>query len=177
MTQLTQDYLKECLDYCPDTGIFTWKVRPREHFKTGWAWKTINTRNAGKEAGHLNKDGYLATRVRGNYVPMHRLAWFYITGSWPKEQMDHINHDRTDNRWVNLREATRSENHRNESLSKNNTSGFTGVYWNKQNDKWAAKVKVCGATINLGIFTKIEDAVEARKAANIKYGFHPNHGH
>jgi len=97
-----------------------------------------------------------------------------MTGRMPPNQADHINHNRSDNRFLNLTEATNKQNHRNETLQTNNKTGFTGVH--KTNGKWTAKIMVDGKNINLGVFSNIEDAAIARKAANKKYKFSQNHG-
>jgi len=103
----------------------------------------------------------------------HRLAWFYMEGEWPT---GHINHIRDDNRWVNLREVSNQENHKNQSISINNKSGVIGVCWNKKARKWHAQIKVNYKAISLGCFSDIHNAIKARKDAEIKYGFHKNHG-
>jgi len=105
----------------------------------------------------------------------HRLAFYYVLG-WCPEEVDHINHVRDDNRWINLRAASKQENHRNRKLDTNNKSGFNGVTWYKNYSKWLACIGIGGKQINLGYFENKDDAIAARKAANIKYGFHPNHG-
>lgn len=171
---LTQKYLKECVHYNPKTGVFTWKERPREHFKNDSTAKGWNTRRSGTKAGNLHE--YWQIRINYMYYYHHRLAFLYMTGKWPKDQVDHINHDRADNRWINLREATGQENHKNEIFRKTNTSGFTGVSHCKRYNKWTTRIMVNGKYKNLGYFDDKQDAIKARKTANIKYGFHENHG-
>ena len=105
----------------------------------------------------------------------HRLAFLYMTGSIPKE-VDHINHVKPDNRWKNLRAANRIINGRNRSMHCDNTSGVTGVYWHKKKGKWQAGIRVNDKRIYLGVFKHLEDATAARKTAEARYGFHPNHG-
>lgn len=94
----------------------------------------------------------------------------------PDEQIDHINHVRTDNRIVNLRKASNTENSRNASIGSNNTSGALGVWFEKRRNAWVAEIKVDRRKIHIGQFDAFEDAVAARKAAEVKYGFHENHG-
>jgi len=161
---LTQKQLKEILRYDPDTGIFTWLVR------------TANCVKIGEAAGGLNPAGYSGIRLKGRDYLAHRLAWLYMTDEWPKDQIDHINHIKDDNRIENLREVTHKENGRNRSMQKNNVSGCCGVCWYKPYNKWAAQIKVNGKQINLGCFDDLNNAIAARKAAEIKYGFHENHG-
>jgi len=163
---ITQTELKERLEYNPDTGLFT-----RLTDSGGGQYK-------GSIAGHINNGkgkGYVAMSVYGRNYAAHRLVWLYVHGYFP-EFMDHINGCRHDNRLENLREVTRKTNAKNLGIRKSNTSGFTGVNWQKLDNKWQARITIGGETIQLGYFINIEDAIEARKAANIKYNFHPNHG-
>ncbi len=127
----------------------------------------------GKVAGRINKRGYFEISVYGRRYRTHQLIWLYHNHELP-EMIDHKNKIKTDNRISNLRLTTNLENNRNCSLSKNNTSGFNGVI--KSGDKWMAQIKVNYESINLGTFDTIEEATEARKEANIKYGFSPKHG-
>jgi len=177
MPELTQTRLKEFLQYDPATGIFIWLQRSLESFASLHHGKTWNTRFAGKSAGSVNKiTGYLHIRVGGKVYPAHRLAFMHMNGSFPRYQTDHINHSRTDNRWRNLREASNQENGMNQSMPNTNTSGFVGVYWNKRRGKWYSQIRVYGKLIHLGYFTDKDDAIKARKEADIKYGYHENHG-
>jgi len=161
---LTQKYLKELLHYDPETGIFTRLTKP------------ANRVNIGDIAGSLRPDGYLEIGVKGSRYLSHRLAFLYMTGEFPDKGIDHVNHQRGDNRWNNIRCATQQKNMRNASKSKANTSGVTGVYWRKDRNRWRAMIKVDNKQIYLGMFIDLEDAANARKLANKKYGFHENHG-
>ena len=161
---LTQARLKEQLHYDPETGIFTWLVSSSPRVKIG------------DISGSLNGEGYLINQVNGRMYVTHRLAFLYMTGDIP-EQVDHENHIRHDNRWANLRAATNKINQQNASIRKDNKSGFTGVNWHKSIEKWVAYINVDNVRIHLGCFSDVNDAIAARKSANIKYGFHPNHGH
>ena len=96
-----------------------------------------------------------------------------MTGGFPIE-VDHINRIRTDNRWSNLRAVTSEMNQRNKPKNKNNTSGTVGVYWHKGRSKWVARIGK--NSIYLGIFSNLQDAIEARKQAEIDHGYHPTHG-
>ena len=161
---LTQERLKEVLHYSRETGIFTWLI-------------TANRNGAaiGDEAGWLRDNGYRMIAINGVDYRAHRLAWFYIYGEWP-EQIDHKDHIRRHN-WIdNLRDVSSSENGKNQSIPKRNKSGIIGVRWHAQKCKWHAQIGVDMKKIHLGYFTCIEDAAEARKEAEIKYGFHENHG-
>ena len=162
---ITQSILKEHVHYDPDTGIFT-RVK-----------RSANAIQVGDVAGGLSKsNGYLVFHVLNKLWLAHRLAWLYSYGEWPEHQIDHINHNRTDNRLINLRAVTHQENAHNKSLLPKNTSGFNGVSWAKDRNKWRTQIEVFGKVIRLGSFEHIEDAIECRKKANVKYGFHPNHG-
>lgn len=123
---ITQEQLKLILNYDPETGEFNWLVKPR------------NRASIGGVAGHLRKNGYREISIKGKKYYAHRLAWLYMTGSWPKEHIDHINGNPSDNRFCNLREATRSQNMHNQGVCSNNTSGYKGVCWHKSNQKWEA---------------------------------------
>ena len=161
---ITQERIKELLHYCPDTGTFTWKNRASRRVRIG------------DKAGCTGTEGYISIRINYKTYSAHRLAFFYMTGSWPVDQVDHINQTRDDNRWTNLRPVTPQENQKNASMHSRNKSGMTGVCWCTQNGKWRAQIRVNEKIKHLGIFGVKEDAVSARKAANIKYGFHSNHG-
>ncbi|MCK5132719.1 MAG: HNH endonuclease [Candidatus Sabulitectum sp.] len=164
MPELTQEKLKELLNYDPNTGIFTWKVDRRPAVKTG------------DIAGTITSYGYRQICVNYNLIFAHRLAFLFMTGAYPSGETDHINHISDDNRWCNLREVTSTDNNKNKPLFCTNTSGFTGVFWHSRDEKWVAKITVDGKRINLGSFNQKKSAIEARKRANIKYGFHQNHG-
>lgn len=111
--ELTQDRLKELLEYNPETGIFRRKTSYGAHV-------------AGNRAGTICSNGYRAITIANQAYKEHRLAFLYILGYIPKS-IDHINTDRADNRWINLREATYKENKQNVGLMKSNTSGIKGV--------------------------------------------------
>ena len=161
-TMITQEFLRERFDYCPDTGVLKYRVL------------TSNLK-PGDVAG-FNKIGYLCVVVCGQRIKVHRLIFMMVTGRLPKE-IDHINHDRSDNRWSNLREVTGSiENGKNRTKNKNNTSGVMGVRFEADRGKWLVRINTGYMYKNLGRYADFADAIAARKAAEIKYGFHPNHG-
>ena len=137
--------------------------------KTG----VIYWRKSGKLAGGIDSKGYIQIKSMGKNYRAHRLAWFLTHKEWPIE-VDHINQIKTDNRIENLRSVNRQTNLRNARLSKNNTSGVTGV--RKSQGKWIAQIKVSTEYIYLGIYKNWFDAVCARKAGECQYNFHPNHG-
>lgn len=164
----TQEELKDNLHYDPDTGIFTWIK-----FRGGKA-------SIGRLAGYASASRpgamyWVISIGRRNYGA-HRLAILYVTGKFPAHEVDHINGNGLDNRWVNLRAVTKTINSQNTKLQKNNKSGVCGVSWAKKSRSWVAQIKVNKVNIHLGLFKNLFDAVCARKNANIKYGFHRNHG-
>ncbi|MES2367705.1 MAG: HNH endonuclease signature motif containing protein [Pseudomonadota bacterium] len=171
---LTQRYLKECVSYDPETGEFRWnKYRPLTHFKNWRGWNQFSHIYGGKEAGNLSHYGYIEIRINFALYKAHRLAWLYMTGEWPEEQIDHINHVRDDNRWCNLRSVTRYENRINSGARKD-TKWTVGV--TKVKGVWLARITDKGAPINLGYFKSFEEAADVRKRAEAEYGYHPNHG-
>ena len=172
---LTQEYLKKVLDYNPESGVFTRKWRPRSHYQTKRSWKTMNARYAGKEAGNIDNMGYVVIGIDGVKYRAHRLAFLYMRGSFPRFT-DHINHDKSDNRWENLRDVTPQDNSRNATRQKRNKSGFTGVRYLDKEGKWYSYIILDGIMKSLGIFRNKDEAIAARKKANINYGFHENHG-
>ena len=161
---ISQSDLKDYLYYDPETGSFT------------WIKKTGLRPFVGRTAGTKNSKGYIVITLKRKLYKAHRLAFFYMTGSWPKDQVDHINHVRDDNRWLNLEEATNQSNQKNRSLDTRNKSGVTGVYWCKKDERWRAQMRVNKIPIYLGNFTDKFEAICARKSANNKHGYHKNHG-
>jgi len=160
---LTRERLKSMVSYDPETGEF----------------KRLYSRGSSKRGsilGSLTHYGYLTIRVDGKLYYSHRLAWLYMTGELPTEQIDHENGLRSDNRWENLRAVSHHENHKNNGLYKNNTSGRTGVSWCSSRGKWQAAIMVSGKTKVLGRFDSFDEAVLAREKAEKKYRFHDNHG-
>jgi len=160
---LTQTELKRLLTYNPLTGRFIWRKISGNIKKDG---------SAGSKACY----GYMQIKINRKVYKMHRLVWLYMTGDWPKGEIDHVNQIKTDNRWANLRDIPSSENKKNKPIYKNNKSGVTGVIWSKGNNKWMAYVKTNKKRIYLGYFIDKFEAICARLSANNKYGFHANHG-
>ena len=147
----TQKELKRVLRYDPETGEFTWKV-------------SKGTAHAGSVAGHLHSDGYTHIGINGKIYKAHRLAWLYVHGKWPKDQIDHINHVRNDNRISNLREASNKDNGLNQKLHKTNSSGVSGVYPHTPG-RWKSSIMKNGKLKHLGHFDSFKEAVAARKSA------------
>lgn len=138
---MTLDQLKELVSYSELTGEF----------------RRVNS-VVDKAVGSPDKDGYLLIKVSGKTFRSHRLAWFYVHGRWPAQDIDHINGIKNDNRLSNLREATRSQNKANIGVPGNSTSGIKGVCWNKALGKWQAHIKVKGKMRHLGFYPDKEDA-------------------
>jgi hypothetical protein len=143
---VTAERLREVLAYEPATGVFTWLVR------------TTNSVKVGDVAGCVNKGGYVHITIDGCCYLAHRLAWLYMSGEWPVDDLDHINGDRADNRICNLRDATESQNIANSRMQVNNKSGFKGVSWHKYARKWCACIGLNGKVKHLGYFDSPEGA-------------------
>ena len=160
---ITADTLKEYVNYDPDTGVFN-RIKPASKFSN--------------KLGVLDRNdcGYIRFVVCGHKDFGHRWAFLYMTGSFPDDMVDHINHNKLDNRWENLRPVTNQENQRNMKVPKDNTSGVVGVYWHKPAKRWLASIRVDNRLVHLGSFASFSDAVDARKNAEVLYGFHENHG-
>lgn len=153
MIELTAERLREVLIYDPETGVFTWRVRMGSRAMRG--------SRAGSRANH----GYWLIRVYWRGYPAARLAWLYMTGAWPSATIDHINRVRDDDRFANLREATRQEQHGNKDLYARNTSGVRGVNRNKRTGRWRAHIGTNGRMRHLGFFDTKEAAADAYNAA------------
>lgn len=182
MKQLDQKTIKEFLHYNPDTGILTWRERDVKWFKNmkQYYCNSWNTRYANKTAGNLfkkphNGKSYLQLSIFNKWSSCHRIIWLYVHGCTPSN-IDHINGDGTDNRLCNLREVTLSENSRNMKRSSRNNSGVTGVSWQTSRGKWYVTISAKGKRIFVGRFDDFDNAVEARKKAEILHNYHPNHG-
>lgn len=150
---ITNDYLKEVLKHDIDTGNFIWvkKTSPKSRV------------NIGEIAGNLNNDGYRRIKLNGKKYQEHVLVWFYHYGKFPNEFLDHVDGDKANNRLENLRECSQGENNRNRAIASNNTTGFRGVTFCKQNGKFKATAHFNGEKIHLGYYiTDLEasDVVE-----------------
>lgn len=142
---ITLSRLKECLMYVPNTGNFIWNISVGN-----------NRIKRGSKAGTLLLDGYIAIRIDKEVYKGHRLAWFYSTGEWPLEELDHINRIRNDNRIQNLRLASRLSNSHNMKKFSSNTSGYTGVH--KSGSRWKAIININKRSSHLGTFDSKEEA-------------------
>lgn len=153
---LTKEKLKSALNYDNETGIFTWKISSNRKIK-------INSIAGCFVNGYIrivfNKKRYLA----------HRLAWLYTYGYMPKQQIDHINGNRSDNRICNLREANASQNQYNKKLNLNNTSGVKGVVFDKETKKWRVRITVNKKIISLGYYDNLNDAKTVIENSRIQH--------
>lgn len=179
--KLSREVVRELLDYDPETGVFTWRVRGKRWFDTDRNHQSWNAKNAGKRAGSIKayrKGGYLGRVIGifGRLYNEHRIVWMWMTQDPMPEQIDHVNRNGTDNRWINLRDSSHSGNARNHSKRRDNSSGFTGVYWSKDTGKWRAGCRVDGEMNWLGLFSDIEDAGRVAAAFRAENGFDPRHG-
>jgi hypothetical protein len=160
MNDIDFNLLKEILDYCPETGVFTWKV-----------YKGSKTK-IGDSAGGHDKYGYKRIKINDKKYGAHRLAWLYIYKKWPDNFIDHINGIKDDNRICNLRDVTRSENMQNLKKPQGKNK-YLGVY--KKRNKWQAKIEIEGKKIHIGMFSNEEDAHQAYISA--KKIHHPTAPH
>lgn len=149
--------LARLLNYDLDTGVFTWKVDISRRIK------------AGMKAGTVSSNGYLKIKLNGKAYRAHHLAWLVCKSELPQQEIDHINGNKLDNRIINLRLATRSQNNCNMLLRSDNSSGYKGVSWQLPNRKWVARISVNRKRITLGFFASKEEAAEAYRAASIQF--------
>ena len=157
MSKPDPSIVRQHFNYNPETGELRWRIGSRR-------------RKAGELAGTPCKTekGRVSVGFQNQNYRAHIIAWVCQTGEWPTHQIDHINEDPSDNRWANLRSATKSQNMRNITKIKSNTSGFKGVGWHKQMKKWRAYIKVDGRMYHLGLFDTKEDAAVAYADAAAK---------
>lgn len=148
--------IDELFNYCPETGKLTCKVDRHRSVK------------AGTEIKHN-------ARVNGKRKKAYHIIWKLMTGHWPKGVIDHIDGDRSNNAWSNLRDVSQAENTRNRSVSRSTKSGVLGVRQHTSG-RWVARIVVGGKEMHIGVYDTKQEAVAARKIADAKYGFHKNHG-
>lgn len=163
---LSAERVRELFNYDHDTGHLTHKIR------------LGGRASVGKVAGSINKKrGYRSVEIEDQQYVIHRVIWLYVHGSWPKNQIDHINGDRQDNRIANLREATPQENSWNIGLISTNKSGYCGVSIIKKTNLFAASVWRDGKRIHLGFFKSAEQAsIVYQKAIEFRGEFIPAEG-
>lgn len=158
---ITAKEIREIFSYDAETGIFLWRV------SRGKAAR-------GAVAGRKSLYGYMEIKFDKKIYKAHRLAWLYIYGKWPKQQIDHVNGVRDDNRIENLRECSAVQNQQNRKINSNNTSGYPGVDFNKRADRWRAYIRLNGSLKHLGFFANPQDAHAAYlKAKSEFHTFNP----
>jgi len=148
------DYVRKVLSYDKDTGVLTWKERVAIRVMIG------------KPAGSLNNYGYIKVTLKGKQYMAHRLAWLLHTGQWPRQVIDHINGNPSDNRIINLRDISHADNLMNTTKPTKNKSGYRGVSWQGwNNNAWKARIGSNGKKVFLGYFKTPELAHAAYLAA------------
>lgn len=163
------EYLHKRLRYDPNSGKLFWTSC--EDMPKNW-----NRRYAEKEAFTSQVNGYRNGKILGATILAHRVIWTMHYGKWPLGYIDHINGEKSDNRICNLRDVTHQENHRNMPIRSDNTSGVTGVHWNKVHKKWQARIKIGGRYKHIGFFAYFSDAANARSQSSRQHGFTDRHG-
>lgn len=153
---ITAAMVREFLNYCPDTGVFTWRIH-----RCGRA-------KAGATAGSVKAGGYRQIKVCGKRLMEHRLAFLLMTGEWPMHDVDHINGNPADNRWLNLRDLPTAMNMQNQRRAFRTKNGrLLGAYWHKRVGKWQAAIMTDGKLQHLGYFSDEASAhhayVEAKR--------------
>lgn len=161
------ELVRQLIRYEPETGNLYWLPRPESMFDAPRDAIAFNGRFAGREAfTAIGSHGYKNGRVLGCTLLAHRLIWALETGHWPKDQIDHVNGIRTDNRIENLREASNSQNSMNQGVRADNTSGHKGVCWHSGAKKWRAYINLNGKRTHLGFFSCARMAGAAYAKAN-----------
>jgi hypothetical protein len=176
--KLTQQRLKELLNYDPKTGDLIWRPRAESEFSSPRYCKTWNKRFAGKRAGWISSArGYkrIYLSIGNRTYPTGRVIWIWMTGEIPNI-IDHKDGDATNNRFDNLRNTDVKGNGSNCKLYSTNTSGFSGVSFHKHRKKFYAQIYYFSKNIYLGSFDTVEEAIQARKSAAQKYGYTERHG-
>lgn len=146
---ISREDVDQMVRYEPETGLFYWRVT------------NSNRAKAGSVAGTINSKGHVVIGINRKHYLAHRLAWLLTHDAWPSKEIDHKNGDPRDNRIKNLRAATHAENMRNRRNAANNTSGFKGVRWSADKNKWRARIQINSKQIHLGYFQTTEDAYTA----------------
>jgi hypothetical protein len=158
----SMEYLHECFNYEPATGKLFWKARPESHFANPHTCLAMNGRFAGKEAASINST-YRQVSLDLQIYLQHRIIWKWMTGEQPPPFIDHKDGDKLNNRWANLRSATKSEQNWNVGKNIKNTSGYKGV--SRAHGKWRANIRIGNVQKHLGLFPTAEEAAVAYKLA------------
>ena len=168
MFEIRYEEVARLFTYDRETGVLYWRIRDRNTIRHKYV--------AGSTKGA--KDGYRRVGIKGKNYQEHRIIMMLCFGHIPENaEIDHINHVRDDNRLCNIRIVDNTTNSRNASIGKNNTTGVCGVYVDKRKAKrYCAEIKVNRIKKFLGYFYTLDEAAAARREAELKYGFHSNHG-
>jgi len=154
---LTQNYIKKLVHYCPDTGVFTRLLKSGNGYRNG----AINN----KPSTH----GYLRISINNRQITEHRLAFLYMNGYFPENDVDHIDGVKTNNKWSNLREVSPSCNLQNTAIFSSNTSGFPGVHLTSTKKQWEASITIKGNSVYIGRFTDVMEAALARMTCELNH--------
>jgi hypothetical protein len=158
------ELLREFFDYDPKIGSLLWRRRDPRHFVSQRLCNSWNSTFAGKQTGWLNANGYLATKILTVSYLVQRIVWKMMTGLEPPEQIDHIDGDRTNNRWLNLRGTDAIQGAWNRGIHKNNKVGMKGV--TKRGNTFIARIYPNGEYVYLGTFKTPEEASKAYETAS-----------
>lgn len=171
-----QSVLQELLDYNPNTGELTWKPRAEHHFTAKHQQTRWNKLFSLKPAfNQIDSTGYLRGKLFDKIYSTHRIVWKLHYGTEPNV-IDHIDGLKTNNKINNLRNVDDFANAKNKRLNKSNKTGCSGVSKHPLKNRYQSTIGVNNKKIYLGSFLTYEEAVAARKAAEIQYGYHENHG-
>lgn len=168
--------VRELFEYDAAAGRLRWRLREvTDRYTKVWN-KNFAGRIAGNERADRGGRRVRTVTVRKLAVYEHRLVWAYVTGTWPRFSIDHIDGDATNNCISNLRDVPHKDNCRNRGIPRHNKSGHVGVFWDKRTSKWVAGIRADNKAVHLGSFATLEEAVAVRKQAEREAGFHQNHG-
>jgi hypothetical protein len=172
---MNADLAREMFQYDALTGVLYWRKRPVEHFKNQHGCNIFNARYAGKAVGTIDPDGYLMFTYRGRGFKVHRLIWLMETGEWPEGVIDHLDHDKTNNRMSNFRDVTKAANSKNMLRRKNPRTPALGIRITPAG-RYSARITADRKGYHIGNFRCLTAAVFARLKAQRTHNFHPNHG-
>lgn len=162
------EYLRECFSYDPDSGVIRWRYRPRSHFGNDHRHRQWNSRLAGRIAGRPNTFGHHMVTISWEVHYVHRIIWKIVTGSEPPE-LDHANRQPGDNRWLNLRIASRRNNTQNRKTRHESQTGMKGVKFDKRSRRYGASICTNGKRKWLGAYADPESAHAAYCAAAMEH--------
>jgi hypothetical protein len=148
---LTQKQVQHLFAYCPETGVLFWKNPPTSRIQKG------------DVAGTINKAGYRQVKIAQKIYYVHRIIFLYVLGKWPEKTVDHLNQIKDDNRWENLRDVPFNLNCRNRAMQSNNTTGYTGIFFNYTRMKYTVRAQVNKKEYHGGFYDDLDSAVDARQ--------------